>query len=98
VPVATRETVTTMHGMVLLTVPETRAPQVDKVIAPGAAGTRTSTRPLREWAASRNVSANALASAGGVLGFDGALESLGRHTDHATALSAARMITIPLHI
>ena len=35
------------------------------------------------------------AGADGMLGFDGALEYLARHTDRATALSAAKMIDYP---
>lgn len=95
VAVAATETITTRHGMVLLTIPETRAPQVDKVIAPGAARGQDIDPQLKDWAASRNVSADAFAGAGGVLGFDGALEYLARHTDRATALSAAKMIDYP---
>ncbi|WP_441870314.1 DJ-1/PfpI family protein [Pseudarthrobacter sp. TAF60_1] len=95
VPVAATETVTTRHGMVLLTVPETRAPQVDEVIVPGAARDQDINPHLKEWAASRNVSAGAFAGADGALGFDGALEYLAQHTDHATALSAAKMIDYP---
>ncbi|WP_354188790.1 DJ-1/PfpI family protein [Arthrobacter sp. UYCu712] len=95
VPIAATETVTTKHGMVLLTIPETRAPQVDRVIAPGAARGEDINRQLRDWAASRNVPADAFAGADGVLGFDGALEYLAQHTDRATALSAAKMIDYP---
>lgn len=95
VAVADTETVTTKHGMVLLTAPETQAPPVDRVIAPGAARGQDIDPQLRDWAASRNVPIEALAGAGGVLGFDGALEYFARHTDRATALSAAKMIDYP---
>jgi hypothetical protein len=44
---------------------------------------------------SRKVPVDALAGAGGVLGFDGALEYLAQHTDRGTALSAAKMIDYP---
>ncbi|MEC5204556.1 DJ-1/PfpI family protein [Arthrobacter sp. MP_M7] len=95
VPVAATEAVTTRHGMVLLTVPETQAPQVDRVIAPGAARDQDIDPQLRDWAASRNVPADAFAGADGALGFDGALEYLAQHTDRATAVSAAKMIDYP---
>jgi transcriptional regulator GlxA family with amidase domain len=95
VPVAATETVTTRHGMVLLTVPEVQAPRVDRVIAPGTARDQDINPQLRDWAESRNVPADAFAGADGVLGFDGALEYLAQHTDRATALSAAKMIDYP---
>jgi transcriptional regulator GlxA family with amidase domain len=95
VPVAATETVTTRHGMVLLTVPEAQAPRVDRVIAPGAARDQDINSQLRDWAESRNVPVDAFAGADGVLGFDGALEYLAQHTDRTTAVSAAKMIDYP---
>jgi putative intracellular protease/amidase len=95
VPVAATESVTTRHGMVLLTVPEAQAPRVDRVIAPGAARDQDINPQLRDWAESRNVPVDAFAGADGVLGFDGALEYLAQHTDRATAVSAAKMIDYP---
>jgi putative intracellular protease/amidase len=95
VAVAAADTVTTKHGLVLLTVPERQAPPVDRIVAPGAAGDQDIDPQLRNWAASRNIRVDALAGAGGVRGFDGALEYLARHTDRATALSAAKMIDYP---
>ncbi|WP_427007363.1 DJ-1/PfpI family protein [Pseudarthrobacter sp. H2] len=95
VAVAPTDTVTTKHGLILLTVPERLAPPVDRVVAPGVAGDRDIDPQLRDWAASRNVPVDALIGAGGMLGFDGALEYLARHTDRATALSAAKMIDYP---
>jgi hypothetical protein len=81
--------------MVLLTVPETQAPPVDRVITPGAARDQDINPQLRDWAKSRNVLVDAFAGADGVLGFDGALEYLAQHTDRATAVSAAKMIDYP---
>ncbi|RKR30125.1 DJ-1/PfpI family protein [Arthrobacter oryzae] len=95
VAIATKGTVTTKHGLILLTVPEREAPPVDKVVAPGAAGIQDIDPHLRGWAASRNVPLDAFAGAGGVLGFDGALEYLAGHAGSATALSAAKMIDYP---
>jgi hypothetical protein len=95
VPVAATETVTTKHGLTLLAVPAGQAPPVDRIIAPGAAGDEDIDPQLRDWAASRNLRVDALAGAGGALGFDGALEYLARTTDRATALSAAKMIDYP---
>jgi transcriptional regulator GlxA family with amidase domain len=95
VPVAVADTVTTKHGLVLLTVPQGQAPPVDKVITPGVSTNQEIDPQLRSWAASRNVPVDAFAGADGALGFDGALEYLARHTDRATALSAAKMIDYP---
>ncbi len=95
VAVAATDTVTTKHGLVLLTVPERQAPRVDRFIAPGAAADQDIDPDLRAWAASRNVPVDAFAGADGVLGYDGALGYLARHTDRATALSAAKMIDYP---
>ena len=95
VAVAATDTVTTKHGLILQTVPQRQAPPVDRVIAPGAAGDQDIDPQLSEWAASRNVRLDAFAGTDGVLGFDGAIEYLARHTDRATALSAAKMIDYP---
>lgn len=95
VPLGATDTVTTRHGLVLLTVPVLQAPAVDRIIAPGAARDQDVDPQMRDWAASRHVPVDALGGAGGALGFDGALEYLARHTDRATALSAAKMIDYP---
>jgi transcriptional regulator GlxA family with amidase domain len=95
VPLGAGDTVTTRHGLVLLTVPEQNAPAVDTVIAPGAARNQDIDPRIRAWAGSREVPVETLGGAGGALGFDGALEYLARHTDRATALSAAKMIDYP---
>jgi hypothetical protein len=95
VAVAATDTVTTKHGLIILTVPERLAPPVDRVIAPGSAGDQDIDPQLRDWAASRNVPVDALHGADGMRGFDGALEDLARHADRATALSAAKMIDYP---
>ncbi|WP_427135753.1 DJ-1/PfpI family protein [Pseudarthrobacter sp. S9] len=95
VAVGATDTVTTKHGLILLTVPEHQAPPVDRLIAPGAAGDQDIDPQLSDWAASRNMPIDAIAGAGGVLGFDGAIEYLARHTDRTTAESAAKMIDYP---
>lgn len=95
VAVAAADTVTTRHGMILLTIPERQAPSVDRLIAPGAAGAQDFDPQLKDWAASRNVPVDAVAGADGRTGFDGALEYLARQTDRATAVSAAKMIDYP---
>jgi putative intracellular protease/amidase len=95
VAVAAAETVTTKHGMVLLTVPELEAPPVDRVIAPGAARDEDIDPQLRDWAASRDVPVDAVGGSGGKLGFDGALEYLAGQAGRDTALSAAKMIDYP---
>lgn len=95
VAIAATDTVTTKHGLILLTVPEREATSVDRFIAPGAVGDQDIDPQLRNWAASRNVPVDAVAGAGGTLGFDGALEYLARDNGRATAESAAKMIDYP---
>jgi hypothetical protein len=95
VAVGATDTVTTKHGLILLTVPERQLPPVDRFIAPGAARDQDIDPQLRNWAASRSTPVDAFAGAGGVLGFDGAIEYLAQHTGRATALSAAKMIDYP---
>ncbi|SDK95413.1 DJ-1/PfpI family protein [Arthrobacter sp. ok362] len=95
VAIGATDTVTTKHGLILLTVPERQAPSVDRLIAPGAFRDQDIDPQLRDWAASRNVPVDAFAGADGLLGFDGAIEYLAQHTDRATAVSAAKMIDYP---
>ncbi|MCY0905928.1 DJ-1/PfpI family protein [Arthrobacter sp. H14-L1] len=93
VAVAATNTVTTKHGLILLTVPERQAPPMDRVIVPGAARVQDIDPQVSAWAASRNTPVETIA--GGEPGFDGAIEYLAQHTDRATALSAAKMIDYP---
>ena len=95
VAVGATDTVTTKHGLILLTVPEHQAPPLDRFIAPGAARDQDIDPRLRDWSASRSTPVDAFAGGDGVLGFDGAIEYLAQHTDRATALSAAKMIDYP---
>jgi hypothetical protein len=95
VAIGATDAVTTKHGLILLTVPERQAPSVDRLIAPGAFRDQDIDPQLRDWAASRNVPVDPFAGAGGLLGFDGAIEYLAQHTDRATAVSAAKMIDYP---
>ncbi|MFE4228718.1 DJ-1/PfpI family protein [Arthrobacter sp. NPDC056886] len=95
VAVGATDTVTTKHGLILLTVPERQAPPMDRFIAPGAARDQDIDPQLRDWSASRNTPVDAFAGADGSLGFDGAIESLAQHTDRATAVSAAKMMDYP---
>jgi putative intracellular protease/amidase len=95
VAVGATDTVTTKHGLVLLTVPEHQAPPMDRLIAPGAARAQDIDPQLRDWSASRSTPVDAFAGADGALGFDGAIEYLAQHTDRATAVSAAKMIDYP---
>jgi putative intracellular protease/amidase len=95
VAVASTETVTTKHGLVLLTVPVRQAPRVDSVLAVGAVEGQDIDPHLLDWAASRGVPVEAVGGADGRHGFDAAVEYLARHSDRATALSAAKMIDYP---
>lgn len=95
VAVGATDTVTTKHGLILLTVPEHQAPPMDRFIAPGAARDQDIDPKLRGWSATRSTPVDAFAGGDGVLGFDGAIEYLAQHTDRATAVSAAKMIDYP---
>lgn len=95
VAVSANGTVTTEHGMVLVTDTEKRAPKLSRVIVPGATSVNSIDPQLAEWAKARNIAADALHGPTGATGFDGALEDLAAHTNRGTAISAAKMIDYP---
>lgn len=95
IAVAAGETVTTSHGLVLITTPTAAVGKVDRVIVPGAAADSTIDPQLRTWASDHALTINVLPRAEGQNGFDAALEHLAAVADQATARSAAKMIDYP---
>ncbi len=94
IPIGTGDTVTTKHGMVLLTATEKSAPPVDTVVVPGAATHQDIDQQLKDRATNREVPIEPMSSTGR-LRFDGAIGYLAEHTNRATALSTAKMIDHP---
>ncbi|HSK90886.1 MAG TPA: serine hydrolase [Euzebyales bacterium] len=96
VAVAPQATVTTRHGVVLLTTPTDDAEAgVDRLIVPGAASADAIDPQLRQWATDREVDVEPLHDADGELGFDAALEHLADHFGRGSALTAAKAIDYP---
>jgi hypothetical protein len=101
VAIAAGSTVRTRHGLVLLTTSFTTAPDLSRVVVPGAATPDDLDPGLRAWAGQQQITiepltgppaANGSAGSGG---FTAALKNLADHTDRATASSAAKMIGYP---
>jgi putative intracellular protease/amidase len=95
VAVAPGSTVTTRHGIVLETTPLGDAPDLDRLVVPGAATTAGVDPRLRSWALERRLTAQPLSGPSGELGFDAALSDLAAHAGRAAALTAAKMIDYP---
>lgn len=95
VPVSANGTVTTKHGMVLVTDTEKQAPPMSRIIVPGATTMNSIDPQLAGWAKTRSVPLDALHGPTGATGFDGALQYLAAHTNRGTALSAGKLIDYP---
>jgi putative intracellular protease/amidase len=95
VAMATDETITTKHGVVLGTIAEQDAPHLDRVVVPGAKDVNAIDPQLRGWAERQGLPVDALHGPGADVGFDGALEYLSATAGRATAVSAAKMIDYP---
>ncbi|MEO6310081.1 MAG: DJ-1/PfpI family protein [Leifsonia sp.] len=95
VAVSAHGTVTTKHGMVLVTDTETRASSLSTLIVPGATSVSSVDPHLAGWAKARGIPVDALHGPTGATGFDGALEYFAAHTNRGTAMSAAKMIDYP---
>jgi putative intracellular protease/amidase len=95
VAVAPGATVTTRHGVVLETTPLDGAPDLDRLVVPGAATTAGIDSRLRSWALERRLTAQPLSGPSGELGFDAALSDLAAHAGRAAALTTAKMIDYP---
>jgi putative intracellular protease/amidase len=96
VAVAPGSTVTTRHGIVLEATPLDDAPDLDRLVVPGAATAADVDSRLRTWARERRLTAEPLSGTSGELGFDAALQDLATHAGRAAALSAAKMIDYPV--
>lgn len=94
VAVAATPSVTTRHGMVLLTAPpSTGWPAMERLILPGTAADDPR---LTTWATQRALSTTALpAPSHPGTAFDAALEELSRRTGSAAATSTAKFIDYP---
>jgi putative intracellular protease/amidase len=95
IPLSATGTVTTRHGLVLLTSTMTDGPTPTVLAVPGPAGTRALNPALRGWADQHHVRVDAIHGNDRSPGFDGALEYLAAHAGRATAVSAAKMIDYP---
>jgi putative intracellular protease/amidase len=102
VAIATGDTVRTRHGLTLLTTSTATAPDLTRLVVPGAAEVDAVDPRLRRWAHSRRITVEPLAartgghgSRGGGGGFTAALQDLADHTDAATARATAKMIGYP---
>jgi putative intracellular protease/amidase len=102
VALATSDTVRTRHGLVLLTTSFAHAPDLSRLVVPGAATAEAIDPQLRTWADNRGLTVEPLAgrpdspgspSSGG--GFTAALQNLADHTDAATTSASAKMIGYP---
>lgn len=94
VAVAATRSITTKHGMVLLTtLPSTDGPAMDRLILPGTAADDAR---LTAWAAKWSLGTTALPqSSRQGTAFDAALEELSRHAGSAAAASTAKFIDYP---
>ncbi|MEP7092030.1 MAG: DJ-1/PfpI family protein [Nocardioidaceae bacterium] len=101
VALAEGDTVHTRHGLVLLTTSLTNAPDVSRVVVPGAGALDAVDPRLRAWADKRGLTLEPLTArsgpdgAVGGGGFRAALQNLADHTDAATTSATAKMIGYP---
>ena len=102
VAIATTDTIRTRHGLVLLTTPLTHAPDLSRVVVPGAGKPDAIDPRLRTWADSQRLTVEPLAgrpgpdgSRVGGGGFTAALQDLADHTDAATTSATATMVGYP---
>src|SRR5215471_12242019 len=95
VPIAAGRTVTTRHGLRLITAPaDATAPRVDRLIVPGAESLDQVGPQLAGWAARRGLDIE-LPQADGEFSFDAMLRDLAAHADRATARVTAKSIEYP---
>lgn len=93
VGVAATPSVTTEHGLVLLTTPISgTSTAIDRMMLPGAA---THDTRLRAWATEQSIDTTAITTAKGRTPFDSALEELSTHAGRATAVATAKFIDYP---
>jgi putative intracellular protease/amidase len=102
VALARHHTIRTQHGLVLLTTRLADAPDLSRVLLPGANTPGAIDPQLRAWAGNRGVSVEPLAarsgsdgSSSGGGGFSAALQNLADHSNGATTTATAKMIGYP---
>ena len=95
VAIAPADTIETRHGVVLVTTPIGDAPDVDRVVAPGARSASGIDPRLQAWAGDRGIDIEPLRSTNGEAGFDAALEDLAAHSTRTVALTVAKVIDYP---
>lgn len=94
-PVAAGSTVTTAHGLVLLTRQTSSTPtNLDRLLLPDS-GDEADRASLTAWATSEGMPAAELRTAAGRGGFDAALTDLAEHNGQAVASSTAKLIDYP---
>jgi hypothetical protein len=97
VPIAANRTITTRHGLRLVATPtDATAPDVDRLIVPGAHTTDEVDPQLLKWAADRDLPAELVGGrADAEFSFDAMLRDLAAHTDRTTAQVTAKSIEYP---
>ena len=97
IAMATGDTVRTRHGLVLLTTPLTQAPDLSRVVVPGAGSSEAVDPRVRAWADHQHLAVESLTGRPGPDGpggggFTAALQNLADHTDASTTRTTAKMI------
>jgi putative intracellular protease/amidase len=98
VPIAATATVTTRHGLRLVATPtDAIAPEVDRLIVPGAHTTDQVDPQLLAWAAARGLQVELPngGQAAGQFSYDAMLADLASHSDQTTARVTAKTIEYP---
>jgi putative intracellular protease/amidase len=98
VPIAATATVTTRHGLRLVATPtDAIAPEVDRLIVPGAHTTDQVDPQLLAWAAARGLQVELPngGQAAGQFSYDAMLADLASHSDQTTARVTAKSIEYP---
>jgi putative intracellular protease/amidase len=101
IALAEGDTVRTRHGLVLLTTSLAHAPDLSRVLVPGATTLDAVDPRLRAWGDQQRLIVEPLTvlpgtdGAVGAGGFSAALQNLADHTDAATTSATAKMIGYP---
>ena len=98
VPIAAEATITTRHGLRLVATPtDAIAPEVDRLIVPGAHTTDQVDSQLLGWAADHGLKVELPngGQAAGQFSYDAMLADLASHSDQTTALATAKSIEYP---
>jgi transcriptional regulator GlxA family with amidase domain len=97
VPIAASRTITTRHGLRLVATPtDATAPDLDRLLVPGAHTTDEVDPQLLRWAADRHLQVELVGGpADAAFSFDAMLRDLAAHTDRTTAQVTAKSIEYP---